>query len=705
VSNLSPSGEVAIIGLSGRFPGAGNLEQYWTNLKAGVESIRFFSDEELSASGIPEEDRLGPYVPAKGVLDGTLEFDAEAFEFNRRDARLMDPQFRVFLETAHEALENAGHCREDQCRIGVFAGAGANTYQEYLRQRKDVLTAAGLSQAAALNQTDFLSGWVAYKLNLTGPAVTVQTACSTSLAAIHLAAQSLLSGECDVAIAGGVSISFPQIVGYQFVPGGLYSSDGHCRAFDAQASGFVPGDGAGAVVMRRLADARASGDFIRAVVKGSAMTNDGSRKSSFMAPSQEGIFATVVESLAVAAVSARSIGLLEAHGGATALGDPIEMAGLNQAFRTQTDDRHFCALGSVKSNIGHTNAAAGVASLIKAVLAIENRIIPPAVNFRTPHPLSKLEQSPFYIPLEARPWLGEAGPRRAAVNSFGIGGTNVHVVLEEAPARPESSPPTVEQLLIISARTATALERATAALAHHIEGNNSLSLADAAFSLATGRREFEYRTAVVCTDRTGAVEALRGHRARDLFKNVADSEAEHFETPHTEPPLARTDLLRLLGDHWTKGSTVDWRDFYVPEVHKLIPLPTYPFERRTYNILDESIHGEETNEQARTVRAPYVEPRNNLETVVSSVWAFHLGLERVGLHDSFFDIGGNSLAATRIVATLRETLGVDLPLRSLLENATVLKLSQTMEESAREWDVDVHEIARLVREVQTVNSV
>lgn len=701
----SASGQIAVVGMSGRFPGAGNLTEFWANVQAGTESIRFFTDEELTRAGVACDGRDRSYVPAKGVLDGAVSFDAGLFDLPRRDASIMDPQFRVFLEVALHALEDAGYGRTDEYRIGLFAGAGANTYQECLREWREQLATVGRSQVSLLNQTDFLAGWVAYKLNLTGPAVTVQTACSTSLAAVHLAAQSLLNGECDVALAGGVSISFPLIGGYSYVEGGLYAADGHCRAFDARATGFVPGDGAGAVILRRLDDAVASGDCIRAVIRGSAMTNDGSRKIGFSAPSQDGIAAAVLESVAMSNLPCRSIGFLEAHGGATTLGDPIEIAAITQAYRAQTSDRRFCALGSVKSSIGHLNAAAGVASFIKAVLAIEHAIIPPAVNFDTPHPLLKLEQSPFYVPTTSRVWDGGETPRRAGVNSFGIGGTNVHVVIEEAPARAAAGAPAAEHLLMLSARTAGALDRAMAQLADYLEAHRSVDLADVAFTLAAGRQDREHRAAIVCATAEQAVRALRGEPERAVFRGVVES-----DTPVTsggDATGARGDPLTEAARLWTTGIATEWHRRYASERRLRVPLPAYPFDHQSYVVSADlfarttaSAAGAESIGGADDPAVRYVGPANELESLVTSVWAFHLGVDRVDVRDRFFDVGGNSIAATRIVSALRETLQIELPLRVMLENPTPLRLCELIEASAREWELDVHAVARLVLDIK-----
>ncbi|WP_344341805.1 polyketide synthase, partial [Kitasatospora putterlickiae] len=429
--------QIAIVGMAGRFPGAPDVDTFWRNLEEGRESIAVLSEEALRASGVdPAVSGRDGYVRAKGVLEGADRFDAAFFGYNPREAEIMDPQHRVFLECAWEALESAGCVPEAfEGRIGVFAGAGMNTYLLHnVTANRRVFDSAGPYQTLLASDKDFLATRVAYKLGLTGPALSVQTACSTSLTAVHLACQSLLNGECDLALAGGVSIGSPLEQGYQYEPGGILSPDGHCRPFDAAAAGTVPGNGAGVVVLRRLADARRAGDTVDAVVLGSAVNNDGALKAGYTAPGVDGQASVIAEALAVAGVEAGSVGYVETHGTGTALGDPIELAALTRAFQESTEATGYCAIGSVKGNIGHLDAAAGVAALIKAVLALRQEAIPPSPHFTKPNPELDLESGPFFVNDRLRPWPRGGGPRRAGVSSFGIGGTNVHLVLEEGPA-------------------------------------------------------------------------------------------------------------------------------------------------------------------------------------------------------------------------------------------------------------------------------
>ena len=514
--------EIAIVGCAGRFPGARDVAELWRNLCAGRESISFFSRDELAAAGVDAAALDDPnFVPARGRLAEADLFDAPFFDFTPREAQITDPQHRLFLECAWEALEDAGYDPgRFPGRIGVFAGVSMSTYLLFnLMPEGELIAAMGSFQAMLGNDKDFLPTRVSYKLNLRGPSVLVQTACSTSLVAVHLAGQSLLGGECEMALAGGVSVSFPQTRGYLYQDGGILSPDGRCRPFDARGRGTVNGDGLGIVVLKRLEDALGDGDAIRAVIKGSAINNDGSAKVGYTSPSVEGQSAVITAAQVMAGVTADSIGYVEAHGTATPLGDPIEVAALTRAFRATTDRRGFCALGALKANVGHLDAAAGVAGLLKTALALEHRLLPPNPHFESLNPEIDLADSPFYVPRELRPWPAADGrPRRAALSSFGIGGTNAHAVLEEAPPAPAPGPARAHQLLLLSARSEAALERAAAALATAVETRPEFPLADAAHTLQVGRQAFEHRQAVVCSSPAEAVALLRGERPRDLLR-------------------------------------------------------------------------------------------------------------------------------------------------------------------------------------------
>lgn len=503
--------EIAVIGMAGRFPGADNLDQYWRNIESGTESVRPLTPEELAAAGVDPALLAQPdYVNAGAFLNDIEQFDANLFGYAARKAQLMDPQHRLFLETAWQALEHAG-CAPEQFdgQIGVFAGASASSYLvETLVNNPAALGQVSLQDLMYENHHDLLASRVSYKLNLTGPAVVVGTACSTSLVLMHYACQSLLAGDCDVALAGGARVSVPHKSIYAYAEGGILSRDGRCRSFDAQASGTISSNGVGVVVLKRLSDALRDGDTVHAIIKGTAVNNDGAQKVGFTAPSVEGQAEVVKKALVAAEVAADSIGYLEAHGTATHLGDPVEVAALSKAYRHFTGRRGFCALGSVKANIGHADTAAGVAGVIKVVHMLRHAVLPPSANFESPNPEIDLANSPFYVSTTRQPWPDAV--RRAGVSAFGIGGTNAHAILESAPASTPGGPSRPWQLLCFSGKTRAALQANIAQfrtwLAEAPVG--APVLADAAYTLQRGRTALEYRAAVLCRDRDDALAKL-----------------------------------------------------------------------------------------------------------------------------------------------------------------------------------------------------
>ena len=451
---------VAIVGMAGRFPQASSVEEFWRNLREGKECITEFSDDELAASGASPELIANPaYVRSGFALANPDLFDASFFGYTPREAECMDPQRRLFLECAWEALEEAGYDpNKYEGLIGIYAGCGYNNYLlQNLVFNPRFMESLGHFQIVVGNDKDFLTTCVSYKLNLKGPSLDIQTACSTSLVTVQMACQGLLSYQCDMALAGGVSIQAPRVKGYLYTEGEIISPDGHCRAFDAKAQGTAFGEGVGVVVLKRLEDALADRDSIYAMIRGAAVNNDGSGKIGYTAPSVDGQAAVVAMGLAMADVDPETIGFIEAHGTGTPLGDPIEIAALTQVFRTQTAKKQFCAIGSAKTNIGHLDAAAGIAGLIKTALVLKHKEIPPTLYFESPNPGLDLGNSPFYVNTALAPWPRGETPRRAAVSSFGVGGTNAHAVLEEAPARKESGSSGSVQLLTLSAKTEKAL--------------------------------------------------------------------------------------------------------------------------------------------------------------------------------------------------------------------------------------------------------
>jgi amino acid adenylation domain-containing protein len=519
------SSDIAIIGMSGRFPGAATIDEFWQNIRDGVESISFFSDEELIASCTEAATLKQPnYVKASGVLSDIELFDANFFDISPREAQITDPQHRLFLECAWESLESAGYALQAGNQIiGVYAGVSMNTYLvNNLYSNSDALEDS--YSLLIGNDKDFLPTRVSYKLNLRGPSITVQTACSTSLVAVHLACQSLLNGECDMALAGGVSISLPQKTGYWYQEGMINSPDGHCRAFDANAKGTVGGNGVGVVVLKRLEQALADGDPVHAVIKGSAVNNDGFLKVGYTAPSVEGQTAVISEAQAIAGIDTETISYIEAHGTGTELGDPIEITALTKAFRASTEKKGFCAIGSLKTNIGHTDAAAGVAGLIKTVLALKHQLLPPSLHFEQPNPQIDFANSPFYVNRTLSEWKSNGIPRRAGVSSFGIGGTNAHVILEEAPALESSEPSRPWQLLVLSAKTPSALDTMTTNLANYLAQHPDINLADVAYTLHCGRQRFKLRRMLVCQKTQEAMTALRTGNPESVFTSLQSIE-------------------------------------------------------------------------------------------------------------------------------------------------------------------------------------
>jgi acyl transferase domain-containing protein len=518
---------VAIVGMAGRFPDAPTLEAFWQNLAGGHESIVDFTDDQLRAAGVPDAALADPaYVKRGTVLEGTDLFDASFFGYSPREAEALDPQQRLFLETAWHALEDAGYLGEAAApRVGVFASISLNQYLfSNVLANRAFMEAVGQYQLMLASDKDFVATRIAYKLNLHGPSVTVQTACSSSLVAVHMAVQSLLNGECDIAVAGGATVAVPQQAGYLHAEGMILSKDGHCRPFDADSSGTRGGSGVGVVVLRRAEDATRDRDRIRAVILGAAINNDGARKVGYTAPSVEGQADAIAAAQAAGGVEPGTIAYIEAHGTGTRLGDPIEVAALNRVFGDRAA-RQSVALGSVKSNIGHLDAAAGIAGLIKASLAIEHRQIPPSLNFSAPNPQIDFSSTAFYVNDRLRDWT-DASPRRAGVSSFGIGGTNAHVVLEEAPQPIPTVSHRTEHVLTVSAKSSSALAQAARDLADALVARTDGTLGDVAYTLHVGRRRFPFRLSVVAGSMAEAATTLKDRAGKPV---VGDSDQDHAE--------------------------------------------------------------------------------------------------------------------------------------------------------------------------------
>jgi phthiocerol/phenolphthiocerol synthesis type-I polyketide synthase E len=512
---------IAVVGMAGRFPGSKNLDQFWRNLVEGVNSVTFFSLAELEAANVDPDSLKNPlYVKAGAVLEDIQLFDASFFGYTPREAEIMDPQHRLFLECAWEALEHAGYdCETYEGRIGVYSGASLNHYLLNVYSHPEIVKSTSGLQILIGNKTDHLATRVSYKLNLRGPSLNIQCGCSTSLVAACVACQSLLSYQCDMALAGGVSIQLLEKRGYLYEEGGILSLDGYCRAFDANAGGTVGGDGVGVVVLKRLSDAQADGDYIHAVIRGSAINNDGSFKVGYTAPSVDGQAVVITEALAMAQVEPETVSYVETHGTGTIVGDPIEIAALTKAFRTASAKRNSCAIGSVKTNIGHLDTAAGIAGLIKTTLSLKHKKLPPSLHCEQPNPSIDFANSPFFVNTNLSEWETVGVPRRAGVSSFSIGGTNAHVILEEWARTSVTAESRPRELLILSAKTESALEAVRVNLLTHLREHPEVDLASVAYTLQVGRQAFSHRSVIMCRSRTDAIETLEKFHGTRVWKS------------------------------------------------------------------------------------------------------------------------------------------------------------------------------------------
>jgi phthiocerol/phenolphthiocerol synthesis type-I polyketide synthase E len=724
------SAHIAVIGLACRFPGAADPDAFWANLLNGTDSVTRFAARPVP--GVADRS----YIPAGGLLDRPEWFDADYFGCSPREAQLTDPQQRVLLECAVEALERAGHDPDRHAgAVGVYAGCSDSGYAGIIRSQREQLPHVTDWDIRLATGADFLSTRIAYRLGLRGPAVTVQAACATSLVAVHLAVQALLAGDCDLALAGGTSVHVPPRLG-QFVEGGILSPDGTCRTFDAGAAGVVGGDGACLVVLRRLDEALADGDHVHAVLRGSAVNNDGANRMGYTAPSVDGQAAAVRAAQLVAEVDPGTVTYVEAHGTATPLGDPIEIAALTKAFQQGTDRTGFCQIGSVKTNIGHTDSAAGGAGLIKTVLAVEHGLIPPSLHYERPNPTIDFASSPFVVATRAQRWRPEGVPRRAGVSAFGMGGTNAHVVVEEAPPAAPRSPSPAWHLLVLSARTPAALDAVTGRLAAHLRVTSDVALADVAWTLQVGRRQLAHRRFAVVRDVADAVAVLGGADSARLvdadgswasptavtgargdqlplhelcrwspaFARLLDDGLEPTAAlarlwaswgvaPAPDPVVVGIGLggpaaiLDALGGLWAAGIPIDWAAVH-DNRRRRVSLPTYPFQRRRHVV---EPGPERSRPGSRQGAEPLGEPApatgnapspghaaddDAVDAVVDRLFREVLGLPRVDPRESFFDLGGDSVLATRLVVQARHLLAVDLDLRALFTAPTVEDLSE-----------------------------
>jgi len=572
------SGDIAIVGMAGKFPGSNTINEYWKNIIKGVESIHYFTDKELEAANVDEALTKDPnYVNALGTIDGARAFDPKFFGFTPKEAELMDPQTRLLMANVWESLEDSGYTSEyHDDVIGLFAGASPNHFWETTAFKSGKTKMLGDFASEKLINKDHIATQISYKLNLTGPVFNVYTACSTSLVAVHLASQAILNNECTMAVAGGVSaVSHYGDYGYVYQEGMVFSPDGHCRAFDRDSEGFVGGMGAGSIVLKNLEKAQKDGDNIYAVIKSTAINNDGNRKIGYAAPSVEAQAEAVSKALKKAQIAPESIGYIETHGTGTPLGDPVEIKALELAF--ESEKKNFCAVGSVKANIGHLDCAAGIAGLIKATLALKNEKLPPAINFNIPNPKINFMDSPFYVNTEATDWVAGETPLRAGINALGLGGTNAHIILEQyTPDVLEKEENEDSQVLLLSAKSKSALKNQCEQLKKFIKTNKDISLEEIAYTLKVGRKSFEYRKAISCENRDKAIEALTNIEIEDMpvaleaYETIPVSQDKEFDEKNT------------LEAMWEKGANINWKKHYGNSELRKISLPTYPFDNKDY---------------------------------------------------------------------------------------------------------------------------
>lgn len=673
---------IAIIGMSGRFPAANNIDEFWNNICNAEEAISFFTEQEMFAEGIDANlTRNSNYVPAGGVLEDADKFDADFFGFTPNEARLLNPQHRVFLECVWAAMENAGYPPASYPGIvGVYAGSSSNFYlRQHLQANEKIVQSAGDFQLVILNSKDQLTTRVSHALNLTGPSINIQTACSTSLVAVHLACQSLLSGECNLALAGAVSIQSSQKTGYLFREGMTLSPDGHCRAFDANAKGTIGGNGTGVVVLKRYSDAIADGDRIDAIIRSTAINNDGNLKIGYTAPSIQRQADVIAEAIEMANLTADCISYVETHGTGTLLGDPIEIAGLKQAFAHSSNETQFCAIGSVKSNIGHLDVAAGIAGLIKTVLCLKHKVLPASINFDNPNPNIDFKNSPFYVNQQTCAWSTLKLPRRAGVSSFGIGGTNAHIILEEAPNISITKSKQQNHLLCISAKTSTELDRQQQQLIEFLDKNKNCNLRDIACTLALGREHFPHRRALIYEANEDQSIKLLATVEEFVDKNSANEYSNSFLS-HDQNEQLTSKILESLGHSWCLGHKINFKKLFSIEKYQRLALPTYPFRRDRHWVdlpqqikSTNNLHNPENNVLTETI--PTTRPSSNTEikNKLFSIWEEVLGLNNIDIEDDFFEIGGHSLLTVQLITSISKEFSINLPVVWVTENSTIAK--------------------------------
>jgi len=705
--------ELAVIGMSGRFPGAADLDEFWDNLKNGVESISFFSEKELEELGLnPTWMEDNRYVKSPGgVLENREYFDAFFFDYTPIETMIMNPQTRIFLECSWDALEDGGYdSKAYEGSIGIYVGASSSFHWQGLLRMSGKYDELGLFESNFLSDCNFMAVQIAYKLGLKGPALTVHTACSTSLVAIHLASQGVLNGECDMALAGGVTISTGDMQGYCYQEGMIFSPDGHCRAFDAKAMGTSMGYGAGVVLVKALKDAIDDKDHIYAIIKGTAINNDGIRKIGITAPSIEGQAEVIRMALQLGEVESESIDYVETHGTGTLLGDPVEIQGLKLAFDTKK--KGYCAIGSVKTNIGHLDTAAGVAGFIKTVLLLMHRLIPPTLHFEIPNSKIDFISTPFYVNTKLEALENDNYPLRAGVSAFGIGGTNAHIVLEEwfkeqnvnkQKTQLNSSEAGEFHVIPLSARTDSALNLMKLNLAEYLHKYPSLNLKNVAYTLQIGRKAFPYRWMTVCSTVAEACEALTMSGGGEIYV-VSEGEKNYEPIDIEAAEIMDEPIMLQIGRSWLRGREIDWKEYFHEEERCRVSLPTYPFERIYYWLKGDLLHwaktitndtqGESqelaTSSLQKTVKtkpesvslnnrpklnSAYMSPMNELEKKLVGIWQRFFGIEPIGIDDDFIELGGDSLKVITIVSRIQRELDVLVPIPEFFNAPTIKELA------------------------------
>ncbi|MBX7066758.1 MAG: hypothetical protein K1X28_05965 [Parachlamydiales bacterium] len=624
---------IAIIGMAGKFPGAENIIEFWENLSSGVESVLRKSDNTIKENGGSGGNCFSPTViKARGVLRDIELFDADFFGMTDSEAQLSDPQHKLFLECAWESLENAGYSPDKFLgSIGVYGGMGGSSYfLNNLYPNQEIVEKYGNFYLAINNEKDFLCTKVSYRLNLKGPSICIQTACSTSLVAICLACDHLLTYQCDIALAGGASIYVPQETGYIYQEGMNLSPDGFCRPFDAKAKGTVMSNGVGVIALKRYRQAQQDKDHIYAIIRGYAVNNDGSSKLGYAAPGVDGQAEVIASAISIAGIDPQTISYVETHGTGTILGDPIEIRGLSKGLNINTTDK-CCAIGSVKGNIGHTGEAAGVIGLIKTALSLYYKKIPPSLHFEKQNPNINFNETPFYVNTSLKEWESANQKRRAGVSSFGVGGTNAHVVLEEYHNIEPTPQSKIPCRLDLSARNVKALKISAFNLGRHLQAHPNLSIADVAYTLSFGRKEFEYKFSLTCCDREEAIVKL------------LDSNQENYYVK--SGPNVIPDNI---------------------DGHR-IPLPGYPFEKK-YCWIDPPIKSQEVTSK------PSGNFFRSVENELKLIWKEIIGKEPENVYEHFFEAGGDSLTAIQFATIASRKLNINIGAQVVFENPTIDKL-------------------------------